>query len=805
MPSTPLRRFSGLSLDLRLAFRRLRHDPTFTLATILILALGIGATTAIFSAVRGVLLRPLPFPDPDRLVRICEVHPSVQGYCIASPYSVREWGRESRTLREAGLGRDWGFTLTREQGTRESINGGWATPGLFRSLGFSPVVGRLFQREDLEPGRNRVVLLTEEFWRTEFGADRAVAGQRLVLDGKDFTIVGVLPAAAVVPGLREPRLWVPLPVNPDEEENRRWRGFQVIGRLASNASASQAEAELAGREAALGRTFPATHVGWQVSVTPLKQDVIGGARGPLWIFAASAGLLLLIACTNVAGLMLARESARGRELAVCAAMGSGRFRLVRLVLVESLLLGGLGGFLGLALGMWGTRLFVQFAPKGVPRLDEVRVDGAVLAFALATTLATVLLSGLVPALRAGGIAPAGLLTGGRTARRSAGLRRGLVVAEVALACLLLVGSGLVVRSLGTLLAWSPGFSGKGLHYAFTSLSVEDYADGPAAAASYERVLDAARHSPGVLSASLASAGPLFGGRELDEFSATGAAARDTITVRWFDASPGHFKNLGLRFVAGRDLAPSDRLGSPRVAVVNESFVRRLLGGGGALGREVVRRRDGESFTVIGVVADVPPLNPDAATEPELYWPLAQEPRWGSELVIRTGSDGATVPAELRVRLAALEHGLSVGPFHPYRDAVDRELVSPRFNVFLLGSFAVVALGIALAGIYGLMRYLVAIGARDAAIRLALGASPAGIRRWALRRGMVPVAIGLVVGLGLAAGLSRLIVGLLAGVTPTNPATYFGVVAALGVMAFLATWLPVRRIGRESAMALLRTE
>ncbi|HEU5218994.1 MAG TPA: ABC transporter permease, partial [Gemmatimonadales bacterium] len=378
-------------------------------------------------------------------------------------------------------------------------------------------------------------------------------------------------------------------------------------------------------------------------------------------------------------------------------------------------------------------------------------------------------------------------------------------AEVALACLLLVGSGLVVRSLRTLLTWSPGFSGQDLHLAFTTLAVEDYPDNAAAAAGFARVLEEVRRTPGVESASLASGGPLFGGRELDQFSATeGPSAGDTVTVRWFDASPGHLRNLGLRLLAGRDLAPDDRLGAPRVAVVNQRFVRRLLGEGNPVGRHARRRRDGADFTVVGVVADVPPLNPDDQAEPEIYWPLDQEPRWGSVLVVRTRG-GATVPAEARTRVAALERGVSINQFRPYQAGIDRELVSPRFNVLLLGSFAIVALGIALAGVYGLMRYLIALGARDSAIRLALGATPSRLRRWTLGRGMVPVALGLGIGLILAAALSRLMVGLLVGVRPTNPATYLGVGVALAAMALLATWLPVRRIGRDSAMSLLRTE
>ncbi len=806
---------SGIALDVRLALRRLRHSPGFTLSAVLLLTLGIGATTALFSTVRGVLLRPLPFPDPDRLVRLCEVHPSVEGFCIASPYSVREWARESRTLGAVGLARDWSFSMRGDRGTRESVSGGWVTPGLFTALGFTAAIGRLFREEDVGPGRSRTVVLTDAFWRAEYGADTGVAGRRIELDGESYEILGVLRPGSRVPGLAYPRLWVPLPIDPAEESNRRWRGFQVIGRMTPGTDLAGVGKELAQRELDLGRTFPQSHAGWQVRVGSLRDDVVGGVRRRLLTFAGAAAVLLLIACANVAGLMIARGAARERELAVCSALGGGRSRLVRQVLVESMLIGAAGGGLGLWLGAAGTRLFVAVAPPGIPRLGEIRMDRTVLGFALVTSLFTVLLFGLFPALRAGATAPAGLVTSGtRVTRRGGGFRRVLIATEVALACLLLVGAGLVLRSFASLLQWSPGLDREGVVVTWTSLSTERYKDGRSAAQAFGRVLDYSRKIPGITSAALVSAGPLaasgplFGGRELDEFGPAGAAAGTPgrfTTARWYDASPGYFATIGLPMRSGRDLSPEDGFGAPRVAVVNETFAHRVWPGVGPVGRDVVRRNDGIHLTVVGVVADVPPMNPDEGIEPEIYWPYQQEPRWGSYLVIRAGGDRSTLPLVVRERLSVVEPELTTGAFSSLEELFDGELVSPRFNVLLLGTFGAVAFGLALAGVYGLMSYTVAIGARDTAIRLALGASPRRIVRWVIAGGLRPVAIGLVVGLAAAAGLSHLIVSLLEGVAPTDPVTYLAVGLGVGGMAFVAAWLPARRIGRAGAMELLRTE
>ncbi|NOT08972.1 MAG: hypothetical protein HOP28_12305, partial [Gemmatimonadales bacterium] len=384
--------------------------------------------------------------------------------------------------------------------------------------------------------------------------------------------------------------------------------------------------------------------------------------------------------------------------------------------------------------------------------------------------------------------------------------RGLIAAEIALACVLLVGTGLVLRTLTTLLAWSPGFERERLSVAWTSLSQDTHPNRERVIAAYRGLLESAREAPGVASAGLVSGGPLFGGREVGEFvSAASAAGADTITAQWYDASPGYFGTMGLRLVAGRDLSETDTPTSPRVAIVNETFAHRLLRPGGEIGSPVVRRSDGTTFTVVGVVADVPPLNPDALTEPEIYWSQGQEPRWGAYLVVRARIDDPTLGTVLQARLGALEPGFTMNRLTSYRDRFGRQLISPRFNVILLGTFGLSALALALAGVYGLLSYSVAAGARDAAIRVALGGTEAQVVRRSLLRGLTPVGLGLVVGLAGATAVTRLMRGVVQGVPSLDPATYGGVAAVVGVTALLAAWFPTRRIGRMNTMEVLRSE
>jgi putative ABC transport system permease protein len=440
---------------MRYALRTLIRAPGFTSVAVVTLGLGIGANTAIFSVVDSILLRPLPVADPDRLVSLCETNPSIAGFCIASPPNVEDWSQNSRSFVAIGLARDWPFILKTDEGV-EGIRGGIATSSFFNVLQFRPALGRLFVPNDLEPGNNRVVVLSNAIWRSRFGSDATIVGRALTLDDESYTVIGVLPAEAEVPRMEQFQLWAPLPFHPREESERSWRGFRALGRLAEGVTITEAGAEMTTIAHRLASQHPETNDGWGVRLIHLHEQVIGSVRPRLLVFLGAVGFVLLIGCANVANLLLARSSGRRRELAVRTALGASRSLLVRLLLSESVLLALMGGTAGLLLAVWAVNTFVSLAPGGIPRLDEVAINGRVLTFALAASLLTSVVFGLIPALKATSLNLNEELKEGDRAASSGrlGLRGVLVVSEVALALMLLIGAGLLTQSFATLLRWS---------------------------------------------------------------------------------------------------------------------------------------------------------------------------------------------------------------------------------------------------------------------------------------------------------------------------------------------------------------
>ena len=510
----------GWMSDFRYVLRALRQNPTFTLAAVATLALSIGATTAIFSTVNGILLRPLPFPRSDRLVLLCERHPSVAGFCIGSPPDAADWAAQSHSLEAVGIARDWPFVAKDEHGS-DYVSGGIASAGFFRVLGIKPVLGRLLIAGD--EGGARVVVLSHALWQSRFGGDPRALGRTMTLDGAPYTVVGVLPANLVLPQLGDIALWAPLPFDQRLEKNRNWRGFKVYGRLAPGVSLARAQDELNRIAAGLAEQHPATNRGWTVSVTDLRAQVVGSVQRALYVLLGAVGFVLLIGCANVANLLLARITHRGRELAVRAALGAGRWAALRLVLSESLVLAALGGGAGFLLSFWGLAAFLRLAPGGIPRLHEVTMDGRVLAFAVGISMLASLLFGaagfaraarlnLGEALHGRDVAPAGQV----------GVRGALVIAESALALMLLTGAGLLLKSFDRLAHWNPGFEVQ--HLTTTWLLAPDakYTTRAQVAGLWERAADEMRSLPGVVSVGEASAGPTFGGIETGGSASWGA-------------------------------------------------------------------------------------------------------------------------------------------------------------------------------------------------------------------------------------------------------------------------------------------
>ncbi len=800
----------SLIADLRFALRQLVRRPGFTVIAVLTLALGTGASTAIFGIVDRVLLRPLPFPESRRLVALCETHPSIEGFCIASPPDVEDFSRRSRTLASVGLGRAWPFTMQGEAGRAEGVSGGLATPGLFRTLEVAPALGRLLGPDDLTPAGRHVAVLSDEMWHTRYGADRGVIGRSLVLDGEPYEIVGVLAPGTAVPSLEYVKLWVPLPFDPRDEENRRWRGFVTIGRLAPGVTVAAASAELAGIQRQLGESYPATNRDWGVRVEPLLDHVVGSVRTTLLVFMGAVAILLLVACANVANLLVARGRTREREFAVRAALGARPARLFRLIAAESTLLALVGGVAGVLLASWVTDVLLALMPGSLPRLGEAGVDARVLVFAVLLTGLTGLLAGFGPAWRASRPDLAGAMAQGRqpAAWHSVlGLRGGLVVAEVAMAFVLAIGAGLLTRGFAGLLKWDPGFEQAHLLTFWTYSSHGKYPDSPRVAALFERIAGAMRSIPSVTSVGTTSSGPLFGGEETSEFVIDGRAADPAapVVARWYDMSPGYFRTLGLPMRRGRPLADADRAGAPRVALINEAMARRYFAGADPIGRIVQMKNHAEPIEIVGVVADIPPFIPGTPASPEIYWPYQQSPRWASYVVLRTSGDPAAIARTVEARLREIDPDMSPSNVATMSDLVAGELKRPRFNMLLIGVFAALALTLTAVGVYGVVAASVTARTREIGVRVALGATAGRVQRMVMREGMALAGVGLLIGLAAAAGLTRFATSLLSGVRPTDAVTYAAVALVLAGATALACFVPARRASRVDPMEALRVD
>ena len=794
--------------DLKYAFRLLRKNPGITAIALLTLALGIGANTAIFTVVNAVVLRPLPFNEAHELVSLCENHPSVEGYCIASPPNVEDWSEQSETIEDLGLGRGWAFILKGEAGS-ESVRGGIATPGFFRVLQLTPQVGRLFQPLDVEEGNRQVVVLSYRLWQSRFGGSNDILGQQITLDDESFSVVGVLPPQTQVPHLEDIDIWTPLPFDPKDEENREWRGFRAIGRLAERASRDEAQLEMDVIARRMAQQHPETSEGWDISVEPLHDQVVGSARSILWILLGAVGFVLLIGCANVANLLLARAAQRRREFAVRAALGAGRDRLLRLLLTESFILSIIGGAAGLLLALWVTEVFLSLAPSGIPRLDEVSLDGRVLGFTLLLSILTSAIFGLVPCFHASKIDLNRALKEGEQrllGRARLGVRGVLVASETALALVLLISATLLIQSFLTLTRWEPGFSRDDLLTVWLLSSSGKYQSGDEVAALYQGAVDEVRSLPSVVSAGAASAGPMFGGRETDELTIGGREvppAGERPVARWFDVSPGYFQTLGVPLVRGRDFSTVDMKEASPVAIINDSMARRLWPDRSPLGEQVTMSN--RQMTIVGVVGDVQPFQPGDHIENEIYWPQRQAPRYATFLLIRTAQDPQSVVRPVGDRLHELDPDMSLSSFTTMNERMGRQLVSPRFNTLLLGSFACVALLLAAVGVYGVVSYSVSQNTREIGVRMALGAKTRDVLRSVLAQGMLPALVGVMVGLVGSFFATRVLSSLLFGIAPTDPPTFVSVAAVLVVVAMLACFIPARRATRVDAMETLRHE
>jgi putative ABC transport system permease protein len=794
---------------LRHTLRSLRRAPAFTLAALTTLALGIGANTAIFSVVDGVLLNPLHYPDPDRLVIVWGRHAAI-GQETASLPDFLDWRSEARSFESLSAMTNTRFNLT-GSGEPEMVRGALATAGLFRTFGVVPTVGRGFRDDEERSAAPRVALLGEGFWQRRFGRDRDIVGRQVQLSGVLYTVVGIVPATLQ---LAQPvDVWAPLAT--DTTRPRRADFLTVFGRLRPGVDLERAQGEMTTIAQRLESQYPETNEGWGAEVVGLKEQLVGEIRPALLVFMGAVGLVLLVGCANVANLMLARVAGRSRELTIRAALGASRTRLAGELLLESVVLGLFGGVLGLVLAVWGIEALRSLQPGIVPRIGEIGLDPRVLGFALGLSLLTAVLFGLVPMWRlTREDLREGLTEGSRGVAGGGGFRRAraaLVQAEVALAFVLLAGAALLLRSFDRLQQVDPGFSTDRILTARVTLPRAKYREDAQRAAFGEQLLIGVGSRPGVRSAALVSDAPLGDSPPYLSFEIQGVAPPSDGTVQdaeVFAASPEYFETLRIPLIQGRLYDAGDRTGGRGVAVVNLALARRFWPGRSALGARITLDdpADPESWrTVVGIVGDVRQGRLSDQAYPQIYLPFAQSPSRSVVLAVRAYGDPASLVPGIRGSLAELDPDLPLADIATLEERKAVSLARPRVNAAVVGGFALAALVLAAVGIYGVVAYGVVQRTRELGIRMALGAGGGPLLRMVIRQGMMPVLTGIALGLAGALTAGRVLRSLLFGVGPGDPATFVAVTFFLVAVALAAIYLPARRAARSDPMVALRND
>jgi putative ABC transport system permease protein len=799
--------------DVRTGARALVHSPVFTVVTVLSLALGIGANTAIFSVVNGLLLRPLPYPQSEQLVDVWHTppqqsFPGLDRFSV-SPANYLDWKAQSTVFEQMAVYTDMGFSLSTSNDPLPLI-GAVVSSDFFPVLRSNAMQGRTFTLDEERPGRDQVVVIGHSLWQRAFGANPNIIGQSVTLNSRSFTVVGIMPAGFEFP--REAELWLPLAWDDNERQTRSDHNYLVIARLKQNVSLEQAQAEMRTISSRLEQQYPDANTGWGTVVIPLRKDVVGDIRLALLVLFCAVGFVLLIACANVANLMLARGANRQKEFAVRIALGAGRARLVRQLLTESVLLAVSGGLLGLLLAVWGSKMLVQLG--SLPNSGNIGIDTWGLGFTLLVSLGAGIIIGIVPALQFTRTSISETLKQG--SGRSGGsplkqhTRKALVISEVALSLVLLIGAGLMIRSFWKLQNINPGFETSNSMTMSIALPWIRYSEPYQRLAFVDRAMEQIRAVPGVVSVGITTKIPLTGGGSTQPFSVEGrptAAIAEQPMAQTRYISPDYFQAIGIPLRQGRFFNDHDRDNSVPVVIISEAMARRFWPGENPIGRRLTPSFHSEQGPreVVGVVGDVKTKGLDVDASAMMYLPYKQAPLPFMSFVVRTASNPESLVQPVSKAIYSIDKEQALTDVQTMEQVLAKSLSGRRFNMTLLLTFAGVALLLAAVGVYGVMNYTVMLRRRELGIRLALGAKTMDVLRLVLGQGLMLTLIGVGAGLIAAYALTRLMASLLYGVTATDYLTFASVSAVLIAVGLAASYVPARRATKVNPTIALRAE
>jgi predicted permease len=807
--------------DARYAFRMLRKNPGFTAVAVVTLALGIGANTAIFSVVYAVLLKPLPYTNPDQLFTAFQAN-TQQGIAEAgcSYLNFEEWRAQNHVFSEMVGNVAHQLTLT---GHVEPtvVNTSVVTPEFFALLDVKPIAGRIFFSQDGKQGAPPVVLVSEDLWRGRFGADPKIIGTSIDLDKRPFTVIGIIPAAFRTPFFNtKQEVWIPLVQDPVFSTRMPQRGshlLPVIGRLKPGVSVAQAQAEMDAISGRLAAEFPAENSGWTVRLVPLQKEIVGDVKTGLLVLLGSVGVVLLIACANIANLLLTRATSRSKEIAVRTALGAGRARIIRQLLSETAVLGLLGGAVGVALAYWGVKALSSLLPSSLPQMNPIRVDYFVLGFALLLSGIASCAFGLVPALfAANSNLQSSLREGGGRTGESRNRRRArsfLAAGEISLALVLLVAAGLLLRSFSKLMSVSPGFDVQHIVKADISLPQFQYSKPQQWTAFSDELLARIQSDPGLQDSAIAVPRPIADLRVTLPFDIVGSpalseSAAASRTTSYVSISPGYFHVMNIPLLSGRLFDQRDIMSSSSVTIISKAMAQRYFPNQDPLGKQIIfgfPPAPGAMHEIVGIVGDVRDNSLGQDPRPMVYVPYTQAPFWGANVVVKSILSPSSVAATIRQEVQKIDKDLPVTDVAMMPDIIEASVAQPRFRTFLLGLFGAMALVLAATGIFGVISYSVSRRTNEIGIRVALGASRGTILRMVLRETLVLTFAGLAVGLPCALAASRLLGNMLFGVSASDPATIAIVAITLAVVAALAGYIPARRAMRVDPMVALRYE